>query len=70
MLFDVKNSIASSLEMSAYSGRQFYFWVVVLPKGDENGRLAMVDYLVVLWMTINLENVFTCCLYQTQPGLI
>lgn len=30
----------------------------------------MADYLVVLWMTINLENVFTCYLYQTQPGLI
>ncbi len=51
MLFDVKNSIASSLEMSPYSGRQFYIWVVVLPKGDENRRLAMADYLVVLWMT-------------------
>ena len=30
----------------------------------------MVDYLVVLWMTINLENVFTCCLFQIQLGLI
>jgi hypothetical protein len=33
--------------------------------------VAAVDCLVVLWIkTINLEHVFTYCLFQTQPGLI
>lgn len=39
------------------------------PSG-KNRRLTMVDYLVVLWMTIDLENIFTRCLFQMRLGLI